>query len=149
MAGDQERPGDRLNDALDGAAATSTRWRGSRSAQTPAATVIAAADACFAAITRPSAVGELVIPSTANDERDRRDAVAERGDGRAREDEPEVALSERAEPALQLHAVREESPSTISESTDVSASIAASRACARSAASSARRRAPSSPTSST
>src|SRR5439155_21373994 len=40
------------------AAATSTRWRGSRSAQTPAATVIAAEDACRAAMTSPRAVAE-------------------------------------------------------------------------------------------
>ncbi len=48
------------------AAATSTRCRGSRSAHTPAATVIAAAAACLAAMTSPSDVAEPPMWSTAN-----------------------------------------------------------------------------------
>src|SRR6266550_95586 len=48
------------------AAATRTRWRGSRSAQTPAATVISAAAPWREAITTPTKVGEPVTCSTAN-----------------------------------------------------------------------------------
>ena len=82
-------------------------------------------------------------------EGDVRDAVADRGDRRRREDEPEVPLGKRTEPPVRGHAVLILRPSTIVASTSVSASISASLACARSVASSARRRAPSPPTSST
>ena len=127
MAGDQERPCDGLNGALD-----ERRGDEHEVARQPVGP--------DAGGDRDRRSGRLLggdheaergrrvgDPEHRERERDRRDAVAERGDGRAREDEPEVALSERAEPALQLHAVREASPSTISDSNDVSASIAASR----------------------
>ena len=80
VTGDQERPATACTAPWTIAAATSTRWRGSRSASTPAASVIAAAAPGGAAITSPSAVGESVIREHREGERDRRDAVAERRD---------------------------------------------------------------------
>ena len=47
------------------ATAISTRWRGSRSAQTPAASTIAASAICRAASTSPSAIAESDTCNTA------------------------------------------------------------------------------------
>ncbi len=79
------------------ATAISTRWRGSRSAQTPAASTIAASAICRAASTSPSAIAESETCNTAKTSAMIGDAVAEPGDRRACEEKAEVAFGERAD----------------------------------------------------
>src|SRR5471030_2589227 len=80
------------------AAATRTRWRGSRSAQTPAASVIAAAAPWRQASTTPIDAGEFEMSRTAKTIA----IAAERRDGLTGEEETVVALGERSKPDGQL-----------------------------------------------